>query len=160
MKALQSLSSGLPSSAGRRQQEWRSRAKAPVTLVSLLYAAMALVGCASPSVENLQDSFAERIASVGSVRDFQRDGDLITFSAPDVSGNDATWRVTIDSVVLEPQDDEALPFRGHILSSWYTDDQLVEALGTMSGLPDEIWQAGVAQDCWALWEADTRRWDW
>ena len=127
---------------------------------SLLLAVTALVGCATPSAQSLQDSFAEQIASVDSVRDFQRDGDHITFSAPDVSGNDAEWQVNIDSAVLEPQDDEAVPFRGHITSSWYADGQLVEFLGSMTALPEAITDAGVAQECWALWETDTRRWDW
>ena len=84
----------------------------------------------------------------------------MTFSAPDLSGNDAQWQVRIGSAVLEPQDDEALPFRGLITSSWYADGELVEYLGSLSALPKAIEDAGVGQECWAFWETDTRRWDW
>ena len=48
------------------------------------------------------------------------------------------------------------PCRGTFVSSWYADGELIEPIGSMSRLPDEIFDAGIAQDCWALWDAEQR----
>ena len=49
---------------------------------------------------------------------------------------------------------------GHVVSSWYADGELIEPLGSMSRLPDAFLDAGIAQDCYALWDEETGRWGW
>ena len=55
---------------------------------------------------------------------------------------------------------EGAPTQGNVISSWYADGELIEPLGSMSRLPDAFLNAGIAQDCWALWDADAGRWGW
>ena len=124
---------------------------------ALLVGALTLTACAvQPDEINLRDSFAEQIASVAEVADFERDGEELTFSGPDT----ADWRVRIDSAVLEPGPDDQVPYEGHIVSSWYRDGELIESLGTMSGLPTVIQDAGIAQVCYALWDTASHAWGW
>ena len=117
-------------------------------------------GDGSADVNGLRESFAEQITSVGTVSNFGRDGDELTFSGPDGAGGQSAWLVHIDSVVIEPQDDENLPYRGLIQSSWYADGQLVQPTGAVSHLPSEFLESGIAQDCWGLWDATENRWTW
>ena len=122
-----------------------------------------LAACAvQPGEVNLRSSFAEQIASVDGVLDFERDGDQLTFLGPDGRGGTAAWRVRIDSAVLEPGPDEQVLYQGHIVSSWYRDGELIQQLGSMSGLPDVFLDppVGVAQECWALWDSTSNTWDW
>ena len=131
--------------------------------VSLALASVALLtACAAgpPDADSLQASFAEQIAAVGGVSNFERDGTELTFSRPDGAGGQVAWRVTIDSVVVAPQTDEDYPYRGNILSSWYADGEAVEPVGSMSNLPSDFLDAGIAQDCWGLWAAAESRWTW
>ena len=124
---------------------------------------LAVAACAvQPGEVNLRDSFAEQIAAVDGVANFERDGDELTFSGPDGRGGTGNWRVRIDSAVLEPGPDEQVPYQGHVLSSWYRDGELIEPLGSMSGLPDAFLDpsVGVAQECYALWDAASNTWDW
>ena len=125
-----------------------------------LLAAAMLTGCATPDAESLQESFAEQVEAVSSVYDFQRTGDALEFSAPDLTGADATWRVHIDSVVVEPQDDELYPYQGVVTSSWHANGELVEPDGVISFLPTEFLDQGIGQECWAFWEEESGRWDW
>jgi len=128
-----------------------------------LVSALVLAGCAQPNEpdeDSLRAAFADQIASSSFVADFQRNGGELTFTGPDGKGGRASWRVRIDSASLVPNDDPAAPFRGVITSSWYADGQLVEYLGRMSGLPEEFLQRGVAQECYALWDAEARQWGW
>ena len=129
--------------------------------------AMAVIGvltsvaCAErPGEINLRDSFAEQIASVEGIRDFQRDGDELTFSGPDGRGGTASWRVLIESTELRPSPDERLPYEGHISSTWWRDAELIAPLGTMSGLPTVLQDSGIAQVCFALWDAELNAWGW
>ncbi len=122
---------------------------------------LAVAACAvQPGEVNLRSSFAEQIASVDGVEDFERDGDELTFSGPDGRGGTGNWRVRIDSVALEPGPDEQVPYQGHVLSSWRRDGELIEPLGSMSGLPEAFLDTGVAQDCYALWDTASHAWDW
>ena len=122
---------------------------------------LTLAACAMhPGEINLRDSFAEQIASVDGVQDFERDGDELRFSGPDGRGGVANWRVRIDSVELKPGPDERVPLEGHIVSSWWRDGELIEPLGTMSGLPTVLQDSGIAQACYALWDAELNAWSW
>ncbi len=135
---------------------------APVRTSLVLAPIALLAACAAgpPDAGSLQDSFAAQIAAVGGVSDFERDGTELTFSGPDGAGGQAAWQVGIDSVVVAPQDDEAYPYRGNILSSWHANGKSVEPVGSMSNLPSDFLDAGIAQDCWGLWSAAEGRWTW
>ena len=122
---------------------------------------VAFVGCAQADDESLRNSFAERIGTSDFVSDFSRDGDEITFSGPGREGGMAEWRVVIDTSLIEPNEfDDAMPYVGRITSEWYADGEIVEYLGTMTALPTEILDRGLAQECHAYWVEAEKRWDW
>ena len=128
-----------------------------VTVISVL----ALAACAmQPGEINLRNSFAEQIASVDGVQDFERDGNKLTFSGPDGQGGMASWRVLIESTELKPGPDAHVPYEGHVVSTWWRDGELIEPLGTMSGLPTALQDSGIAQVCYALWDAELNAWGW
>ena len=122
---------------------------------------LVLAACAvQPDEVNLRDSFVAQIAAVDGVTAVERDGDELTFSGPDGRGGTGSWRVHIDSIELRAGAGEGTPLEGHIASSWWQDDELVEPLGTMSGLPTVIQDIGIAQVCYALWDAEQQSWGW
>ena len=130
-----------------------------------LAGALALLACgggqsAVPDADGLRDAFASQIATVDAVSGFERDGDGMTFLGPDGSGQEISWRVVIDSAVVQPWDDESLPYRGVVLSSWYAGGAPIQPAGSISNLPSAFLDAGIAQDCWGLWDAAERRWTW
>ncbi len=127
--------------------------------VASLVAVLTLAACGKPAVEGLRDSFAEQVAANRFVKDFQRNGDDLLFSAPDSSGSPATWRVHIDSAVIEKADDESR-YKGTVKSSWFGNGEAVIPSGRESNLPVELLDNGISQDCWAWWEPDTGRWGW
>ena len=141
----------------------RRIARAAVRLASIGVAAAAAVGCAAavePGVDNLKASFAAQIDSIGPVSGVEQTGDTLTFTETQADGTEVQWRVAIDSAVIEEPAVEGAPTQGHVVSSWYADGELIEPLGSMSRLPDAFLNAGIAQDCWALWDADAGRWGW
>ena len=118
----------------------------------------------------LRESFAQQLAANRFVKDFQRNGEELTFSGPGAEGGVGKWRVRIDSAVIEPNYDPAQldkavldpaqPYRGVVKSSWYSDNRLVTPRGRESNLPIELTSNGLAQDCWANWVKDTKKWSW
>ena len=141
----------------RRRYEFRRSLPATVALSALTLA----TACApEPGDENLKASFAARIEGIASVSSFARAGDELTFTQTRAGDTDVEWRVTIDSVTLEPRPDDAVPVQGGVVSSWYADGELIKQLGSMSRLPDVFLDAGIAQECWALWDAERAAWDW
>ena len=127
----------------------------------LLVAAPVLAACAmQPGEVNLVSSFGEQIAAVNGVTDFEHDGSELTFMGPDGADGIASWRVTIGSTELVSN--EGRPMEGHVVSSWYRDGELIEpdySIG-MSMLPNGFLEAGIAQECYALWDEAESRWDW
>ena len=134
--------------------------KARLLEVCALLAILTFAGCGTPGEGDLQESFAQQIASVSLVRDFQRNGNELAFSGPYGEETNAKWRVRIDSAVVEPQDDAMKPYKGTIKSSWYVNGRSIEPRGSYSGLPSEFLDKGVGQDCWAFWEKTTKQWSW
>ena len=123
--------------------------------------AVLTAACApQPGEENLKASFAAQIEAVPTVTSFAREGDELAFTETREGDSDVAWRVTIDSVALEPRPDEAVPFQGNVVSSWYADGELIEPIGSIYTLPEEFFDAGLAQDCWALWNAEQATWGW
>jgi hypothetical protein len=129
-----------------------------------IVAALMIAACGKPGADGLRDSFAQQVASNRFIRDYQRNGDDLTFSGPGAEGGTAKWRVHIDSAVVEPNDDAATraaqPYKGVVKSSWYSDDQLVRPSGRDSNLPIELLSNGVSQDCWAFWDEAAKKWSW
>jgi hypothetical protein len=117
-------------------------------------------GDGSPSASGLRDSFAAQLAANPFVRDVQPKDDTITFSAPAADGRIGRWRIVIDSAKVEPNNDPSLPYKGTVTSSWYSDGELVRSSGRQSNLPVELTSNGLAQDCWALWNSASERWEW
>ena len=125
--------------------------------------AVALSQCAAAQAddESLRASFAERIATSVFVTDFTRDGDELSFSGPNTQGGTASWRVRIDTSLVEPNEfDEDMPYQGRVTSEWYANGEIVEYLGNMTALPREFLDRGLGQECWAYWVEAEGRWDW
>ena len=114
-----------------------------------------------PNEESLRDSFVERIEMTEGVTDFSREGDEVRFTGPDGEGDAASWRVVIDSLLVEPrQFDDDRPHEGRVTADWYVDGELVEYLGNMTALPTLYQDRGLAQECWAYWTEAEGTWDW
>lgn len=129
----------------------------------LLMVALLPLACGqrAPGEEALRESFVAQLAANEFVRDVERNGNEITFVGPAaMGGGDGDWRIRIDSAVVEPNDDPAFPYRGTVKSSWYSHDALISPAGNASNLPIELTGNGLAQDCWALWNAAAERWEW
>ncbi len=128
-----------------------------VALVTFLVSA-----CASPepNEQTLKDSFGGQIAAAGIARDLERKGDEWTFLGPAHNKAEAKWLVRIDTAVLEPQTSERNPFKGTIESSWFADGEALLSSGSFSGLPEEFLKMGIGQECYALWDANTKKWTW
>ncbi len=124
--------------------------------------ALIAVGCGKPkpSVNDLRESFAQQLAVNTFVKDFQQSGDELRFTGPAVEGGAAKWRVHLDSAVIEPNGEPNKPYKGIVKSSWYADDHKVLPDAGDSNLPPELISTGLAQDCWALWNQATRKWEW
>jgi hypothetical protein len=139
--------------------------KTSLAHAAVVVAALTVVDCGKPGVDTLRDAFARQLASNRFVKDFQRSGEDLMFSAPGADGVAAKWRVHIDSAVVEPNDDqrsqpEMQPYKGIVKSSWYWNGQLVRPSGRDSNLPVELLGNGLSQDCWAFWAKAVRRWSW
>jgi hypothetical protein len=131
--------------------------------MALATAACSLLGCGAdgPPSEGLRDSFLQQLAANRFIRDVQPAAEEVRFTGPGVDGKErSAWRVHVDSAVVEKADDPARPFRGVVRSSWYADDQLVRTAPGESNLPIELTSNGLAQECWALWDASAGRWSW
>jgi hypothetical protein len=132
--------------------------------LAAMVVALTLTACGRPDAAGLRESFAQQVASNRFIRDFQRNGDDLTFSGPGTEGGVAKWRIHIDSAVVESNDDPktaaTLPYKGVIKSSWYANDQLILPSGRDSNLPFELTSNGVVQDCWAFWDPAAKRWGW
>jgi hypothetical protein len=110
--------------------------------------------------QQLRDSFAQQIASTPIVRDFQRSGDTLSFSARYGKQADAKWRVHIDSATVEPQADGATKDKGVVKSSWYVNGEPIQPRGSQSDLPLPFLDNGIAQECWAFWDGSAGQWSW
>jgi hypothetical protein len=126
----------------------------------LVVLAFVVAGCSKPGVSGLRDSFAQQMAANKSVKDFQRNADDLLFTGPGADGTVIKWRVHIDSADITDTDDAEKPYKGRVLSSWYAGDFKVVQDRLESNLPLELISTGLAQDCWALWNKTTKKWEW
>jgi hypothetical protein len=114
-----------------------------------------------PGPDNLRESFVNQLRANTFVRDYQRSGEDLRFSAPGANGEDLVkWRIHIDSASVEDSADPARPFKGIVKSSWYANDQRVMPRLRESNLPIQLTSNGLAQECWAMWDRATGRWSW
>jgi len=126
----------------------------------VLVAVAAACGSDGPDAQSLRDSFAQQLSANKFVTNFQRNGDDMTFSGPKVDGGTATWRVHIDSAVIESTQNESQPYKGTVKSSWTADGQPAQPKGNESNLPIELMDNGLSQDSWAFWDTSQKRWSW
>ncbi len=138
----------------RRDRAVTERFRSVLLVVVPLLAACAV----QPGEVNLVSSFGEQIAALEAVTDFEHDGNEMTFMGPDGEDGIASWRVRIESTELVSSDER--PLEGHVTSSWYRDGEPVEMMGSMYTLPMAFFDSGVAQECYALWDEASNRWDW
>ena len=141
----------------------RTRGCAALCAAAAWTVAAAAAGCAAaadPGEDNLKASFAAEIDAVASVGGVERSGDELTFVETREDGAEVRWRVVIDSAAVAEPAAEGAPIQGRVVSSWYADGALIEPLGSMSRLPAAFLDAGIAQDCYALWDEETGRWGW
>jgi hypothetical protein len=132
------------------------------SLAGFVLAAAALAaGCNSaPAEQGLRDSFAQQLGANKFVKDFQRDGDEMTFTGPGPEGGTAKWRVHIDSAVVEPNEGQKDQYKGTIKSSWFADGRKIEPGALQSNLPFELNANGLSQDCYAVWDPAAKKWGW
>jgi hypothetical protein len=135
----------------------RAHRLAPIVVVAALIAAC---GNGQPTKDSLKDAFAQQLGTNKFVKDFARNGDEMTFTGPGADGGTAKWRVHIDLAVIEDTESQSLPYKGIIESSWYSDNRLVKSHGRDSMLPIELTANGLAQECWAYWDRQGKRWSW
>ncbi len=128
--------------------------------VTALVLILAVAACGAPPEQGLRDSFSTQISANRFVKEFQRNGDDLTFSGPGPEGGTAKWRVHIDSSVVEANEDAKLPYKGTINASWYADGQKIEPSGAEANLPFELLSNGLSQVSWAFWDAAAKRWTW
>jgi len=128
----------------------------------ILVATVAAAACGNskPSEASLRESFGQQLSANKFIKDYQKSGDDFTFTAPGAEGGTAMWKVHIDSATIEDNNDPAKPFRGTVKSAWFSDGQPVVPRGRESHLPIELMANGLAQECYAFWEKDAKRWSW
>jgi hypothetical protein len=136
------------------------RSKQFLALVAGIALACGSIACGGPDDAGLRDSFAAQLAANQFLKGVQRNGDEVTFTGAGADGGTAKWRVHIDSSSIEPNDDEAKPYKGTVKSSWYSDGKIVQPVGTESHLPIELTANGLAQECYGLWNKATQKWEW
>jgi hypothetical protein len=129
-------------------------------LAAIIIVAATMTACSKPNESGLRDSFAQQVGANKFIKDFQRNGEELTFTGPGAEGGEAKWRVRIDSATIEAIDDAAHPYKGVVKSSWYSNNQLVQPRGRESNLPIELTANGIAQDCWGLWDKAAKKWSW
>jgi hypothetical protein len=110
--------------------------------------------------QQLKDSFVRQIASTGIVRDVQRSGDTVSFTARYRDQPAARWRVQIDSATVDRPPGDPAKERGLVKSSWFVDGEQIRPRGSQSDLPLPFLDNGLAQECWAFWDAGLREWSW
>ncbi len=148
----------------------QARRRGAALRAGLLAAALAgaLAACGpqepQPEVDTLRASFVAQIGSIDLVTDLEVDGDELRFVRPDGSGQGIEWRVRIDSLEVDPGSDEGAQPVGHVLSTWTANGRPITVrqgpAGPVTDMPHWVLDAGLAPECWALWNEETGEWGW
>jgi hypothetical protein len=128
----------------------------------------AVLACAEPmdepNVDSLKASLVAQIESIDLVKDLEVYGDEIHFARPDGSGADVEWRVRIDSLDVGPWAGPEAELAGHVVSRWSVAGRPVSVEigpeGLVTDMPFFVLDAGLAPECWALWDEETKAWGW
>ena len=147
-----------------------ARAPARSRLVGL--GALALAGvflaCAEsapePDVNSLRASFVAQIEADELVKDLKVYGDEIHFARRDGADEHVEWRVRIDSLEVDVGEGEGAQAVGHVVSGWSVAGRPVSVEvgpeGLVTDMPIWVLDAGLAPECWALWDEDAKAWGW
>ena len=147
-----------------------ARAPARSRLVGL--GALALAGvflaCAEsapePDVNSLRASFVAQIEADELVKDLKVYGDEIHFARRDGADEHVEWRVRIDSLEGDVGEGEGAQAVGHVVSGWSVAGRPVSVEvgpeGLVTDMPIWVLDAGLAPECWALWDEDAKAWGW
>jgi len=130
-----------------------------IPIVAAIFA-VAACGASKPGEDSLRESFAQQLSANKFIKDFQKSGEDLTFTGPGAEGGTAMWKVRIESATIEDNNDPAKPYIGNVKSAWFSDGQPVLIRGRESHLPIELLDNGLAQECHAFWEKDTKKWSW
>ncbi len=117
-----------------------------------------------PDADTLRASFVAQIESIDLVADLEVSGDEVRFARPDGSGEDVEWRVRIDSLEVESGEGEGARTTGRVLSAWSANGRPITVrqgpAGATTDMPHWVLDAGLATDCWALWDEEAKAWGW
>jgi hypothetical protein len=143
-----------------RSTNFRNRFTRRIGVTAGVIVTLLTAACGKPSDRDLRESFAQQMAANKYVKDFQKNGDDLTFTGPGADGTVIKWRVHVDSSVIDDTKDAEKPYKGTIKSSWYAGNYKVEPDRFESNLPLELISTGLAQDCFAVWNKTTKKWEW
>ena len=166
---LETMSAEIPEEKRPARGAFRSAAAARSLLVGL--GALALVAglaCAEPMDEpnedSLKASFVAQIEADEYVSDLNVYGDEIHFARRDGSGEHVEWQVRIDSLSVEPWAGDEADVAGHVVSGWSVAGRPVTVAvgpnGFVTDMPVWVLDAGLAPECWALWDEESKTWGW
>lgn len=155
-----------PSGRSAARSRAGGRLHGGVLLSLALVGAIAACGSSEPQpdVDTLRASFIAQIESIDLVAGFEADGDDVRFVRPDGSGEDVEWRVRIDSLDVESGEGEGARVLGHVLSVWTANGRPITVqqgpTGLVTDMPNWVLDAGLATDCYALWDDEAKAWGW
>lgn len=142
--------------------------RAGLGAVGALALVTAFLACAEPmdepNVDSLKASLIAQIESIDLVKDLEVYGDEVHFARPDGSGADVEWRVHIDSLEVGPWAGPEAELAGHVVSRWSVAGRPVSVEigpeGMVTDMPFFVLDAGLAPECWALWDEEAKAWGW
>ena len=146
----------------------RSPARSRLVVPCALALAGVFLACAEsvpePDVRSLRASFIAQIEADEHVKDLKVYGDEIHFARRDGSGEHVDWRVRIDSLEVDAGEGEGAQVVGHVVSGWSVAGRPVSVEigpeGLVTDMPIWVLAAGLAPECWALWDENAKAWGW
>lgn len=131
-------------------------------------AAVVGLACAEPldepNEDSLKASFVAQIEADEYVRDLNVYGNEIHFARRDGSGEHVEWEVRIDSLSVEPWAGDEADVAGRVVSGWSVAGRPVSVEvgpnGLVTDMPIWVLDAGLAPECWALWDEEAKTWGW
>lgn len=117
-----------------------------------------------PNEDSLKASFVAQIEADEYVKDVRVYGDEIHFERRDRSGEHVDWEVRINSLSVESWAGEEAELAGHVISDWSVAGRPVTVevgpSGLVTDMPIWVLDAGLAPECWAFWDEETKTWGW
>ena len=146
----------------------RAPARSRLVALGVLAVAGVFLACAEsvpePDVRSLRASFVAQIEADEYVKDLKVYGDEVHFARRDGSGVHVEWRVRIDSLEVGSGGGEGAQVVGHVVSGWSVAGRPVSVEigpdGLVTDMPIWVLDAGLAPECWALWDEDAKTWGW